>query len=88
MWQTHGFIVDRNLDKLGKMLQEKGVKCIITNLQDSENICAKALEEDAVFITSNLKLFNRKNSMNRCCVHFKDNSYKQFMALKSFFSFE
>jgi len=78
------------MHKLGRMLQEKGIDCLIHNVDDSENICSKALETDRIFVTSNLKLFNRKSVLNRVCVHFKDNNkpYKQFMALKSFFSFE
>ena len=88
MWQTNGFMVDRNLSKLGQILQEKGIDCAITQLNDSEQICSKALEQDRIFITSNLKLFNRKSVMNRCCVHYKDNPHKQFIALKSFFSFD
>ena len=89
MWQTHGFIVDKNLTKLARMLQERGIDCEIPHdTQDSEKICSRALEKDRIFITSNLKLFNRKSVMNRCCVHYKDNPHKQFMALKSFFSSE
>lgn len=76
MWQTHGFIVDKNLVALGHMLQDKGIDCLVTNLKDSEVICSKALEQDRVFVTCNLKLFNKKSVMNRCCVHFKDNPYK------------
>lgn len=29
MWQSHGFIVDRKLNKLGKMLQDLGADCLI-----------------------------------------------------------
>lgn len=72
MWQTHGFIVDRNLQKLCKILQDNKIDCIQIDSQDSEYICNKAMEKDRVFITSNLKLFNRKSVMNRCCVHYKD----------------
>jgi len=91
MWQDKGFIVDRNLSRLAKMLQEKGVDCMIPDQsysQDSEQICSKALETDRIFITSNLKLFNKKSVMHRCCVHYKDNAQRQFLALKSFFSFD
>jgi uncharacterized protein with PIN domain len=88
MWKTHGFIVDKNLHKLAKILQEKGIDCIIPDSNDSEVICSKALEKDRIFITSNLKLFNKKSVMSRCCVHYRDNPYKQYQALKSFFSFE
>lgn len=76
MWQTHGFIVDKNLNKLARMLQEKNIDCVIPDTTDSEKICSKALEQDRIFITSNLKLFTRKNAMNRCCVHFKDSPHK------------
>jgi uncharacterized protein with PIN domain len=74
MWQSHGFIVDKNLEKLGEFLKAKNIDCLITDLKDSEQICSKALETNRVFITSNLKLFNKKSVMNRCCVHFKDNA--------------
>jgi uncharacterized protein with PIN domain len=73
MWKSNGFIVDRNLKKLGYLLREIGVDCSIPDLNDSEQICSKALEQDRIFVTSNLKLFNRKSVMNRCCVHYKDN---------------
>lgn len=88
MWQTHGFVVDKNLNKLARMLQEKSIDCVIPDTTDSEKICSLALEKNRILITSNLKLFNRKNAMNRCCVHYKDSPQKQFMALKSFFSFD
>ena len=88
MWLSHGFIVDRNLDKLGRILQEKKIDCVIPDSHlDSDQICSKAMELDRVFVTSNLKLFNRKNVMNRVCVHYKDSPYKQYQALQSFFSF-
>lgn len=29
MWQTNGFIVDKNLSKLGRMLLDKNIDCII-----------------------------------------------------------
>ena len=87
MWQTNGFIVDRNLNRLGMFLKEKGIDCIIPDCNDSEQICSRALEKDRIFLTSNLKLFNRKSVLNRCCVHYKDNPAKQYLALKSFFSF-
>jgi len=88
MWKTNGFVVDRNLHKLCRMLKDKGINCIQLDLSDSEQICSKAMEMDRIFITSNQKLFNRKSVMNRVCVHFRDNPYKQFLALKSFFSFD
>lgn len=70
------------------MMQAKNIDCIIHDSQDSEKICSFALEKDRIFVTSNLKLFNKKSVMNRCCVHYKDNPYKQYIALKSFFSFD
>lgn len=76
MWETHGFIVDTKLSKLGRLLKENNVDCLIPDTNDSEKICSMALEKDRIFITSNLKLFNKKNSMNRCCVHYKDNPHK------------
>ena len=29
MWRQHGFIVDKNLFKLGRLLQDKGIDCMI-----------------------------------------------------------
>ena len=97
MWQDKGFIVDRNLSRLAKMLQEKGVDCMIPDQsysQDSEQICSKALETDRIFITSNLKLFNKKSVRavravrdaslflaRCCCVHYKDNAQLYFFIL-------
>ena len=88
MWETHGFICDTNVTKLGEVLKEKGINCITGASTDSEQICSIALENDYILITSNLKLFNRKSVLNRVCVHYKDNVQKQMMALKGFFSFE
>ena len=73
MWQTNGFMVDRNLHKLGILLKDKGIDCIIPDSNDSEQICNKCLEKDRIFLTSNLKLFNRKAVIWKCCVHYKDN---------------
>ena len=81
-------MVDKNLTKLAKMLQEKNIDCMIPDAQDSEVICSRALEQDRIFITSNLNLFNKKTVMNICCVHWKDSPPKQFQALRSFFSFD
>lgn len=86
-----GFIVDKNLFKLGKLLNERKIDCMIPDQQqskDSELICAKAIEMDRIFITSNLKLFNKKNVLKRCCVHYKDNPFRQLDALSGYFGFE
>lgn len=53
MWKSHGFIVDRNLHKLCKMMKDKGIDCVKLDNTDSEFICSKALEMDRIFITSN-----------------------------------
>ena len=44
MWKSHGFIVDKNLTKLAKMLQQNGINCFVPPTSDSEKICAMALE--------------------------------------------
>jgi len=51
MWETNGFIVDKDLHNLGMMLKNKGVDCMITEIQDSEKICSMALETDRIFVT-------------------------------------
>ena len=52
MWESHGFIVDKNLQRLGEMLIEKGVKCYVFQ-GNSDEICNLALEKELVLITSN-----------------------------------
>jgi hypothetical protein len=84
-----GFMVDKNLSKLAKKLQEKGIDCVDpTDTQDSEKICGRAIAENRIFITSNLRLFNKKGAMPRCCVHYKDSPEWQYRALNDFFGFE
>ena len=39
MW-INGFIVDKNLHRLGMMLKDKGVDVVIPESEDSEVICS------------------------------------------------
>jgi hypothetical protein len=71
MWKQHGFIVDKHLLKVGKMLQNRGINCVVLDTPDSDKICEVAVRENRIFVTSNLKLFNKKTSMPRCCLHYK-----------------
>ena len=74
MWKTHGFIVDKHLAKVGYMLRDNGCDVkIMPKDTDSEIVCAEAVKDNRIFVTSNLKLFNKKLSMLRCCLHYKAN---------------
>lgn len=88
-WKTmNGFIVDKNLSKLARKLQDGGIDCVDpTDTADSEKICGRAIADNRIFITSNLKLFNKKGVMSRCCVHYKDSPEWQYKALNEFFGF-
>ena len=69
--------MDKNLVKVGRMMQSKGIDCKIYDGMDSDQICEKAIKENRVFVTSNLKLFNKKVSMPRCCIHFKASPFSK-----------
>lgn len=76
--KSQGFIIDKNLFKVGKMLQEKKVDCKIPEKDvDSEQICAIAVKENRIFITSNLRLFNKKLSLPRCCIAYKTSPFSK-----------
>lgn len=49
--------------KLGKLLQDKGIDCKIVETTDLEAVCAQAIEESRVYLTSNMKMFKKKISM-------------------------
>lgn len=94
--KTMGFIVDKNLFKVAKMLQDKVYCKIPDSSLDSEAICQLAVKENRIFITTNLKLFNKKLTIPRCCVAFKaspfsktalfNDSVDQYKAIATFFS--
>lgn len=71
MWRTNGFMLDKNLNKLQKLMKEKGIDAKTINTKESDQICAAAIQENRIFITSNLKLFNKKLQMPRCCLFYK-----------------
>ena len=74
MWKTNGFIVDKSLPKLGRILTQHGIDCrIIENVSDSNLIMLEAIKENRIFVTSNLKLLHKKIAMLRCCVHYRAN---------------
>jgi uncharacterized protein with PIN domain len=64
-------MMDKNLNKVTKLLQEKGVDCKTVYAAESEQICAAAIQENRIFVTSNMKLFNKKIAMPRVCLFYK-----------------
>ncbi len=71
--KSQGFIVDRYLSKVGNKLKQKGVDCKIVDTDDGNVVCNQAVRENRVFLTSNLKQFNKKISLPRGCLHYKAN---------------
>lgn len=48
------------------------------DVKDSNAICTQAVKENRIFVTSNLKVFNSKLQVPRCCVHFKASPESKF----------
>ncbi len=74
--------MDKNLFKVAKMLQEKKVDCkIMDSSFDSEAICAQAVKDNRILITSNLKLFNKKVALPRVCIAYKASPFSKIIIL-------
>lgn len=69
--KSQGFLVDKHLFKVGRLMQEKGIDVNVSEDLESEQLCALAIKENRIFVTSNLKMFNKKISIPRCCLNFK-----------------
>jgi uncharacterized protein with PIN domain len=82
--KSQGFIVDKGLFKVGRMLQEKKIDCKILDHVDSEAICAQAIKDNRIFITTNLKLFNKKVQLPRCCLAYKSSPFSKFLLSRYF----
>jgi hypothetical protein len=53
-------------------LNSKGIDCkIIEDEKDSNKIMDIAIKENRIFVTSNMKVFNIKVPMYKCCVHYR-----------------
>jgi uncharacterized protein with PIN domain len=76
--KTKGFIVDKNLSKVGRMISDRGYDCKVVDNADLEKVCEMAIREDRVFLTSNLKIFNKKVQMPRGCLHYKANPFSKY----------
>jgi len=68
--KQRGFIVNQYLSKVAKMIQEKGYDCLVVDT-DGESIAHLAVQENRVMLTDNLKLFNKKITIPRGCLHYK-----------------
>jgi uncharacterized protein with PIN domain len=82
---TRGMVVDSNLAKLGKMLQQKGVDCKILTAAESGIASQIAHKENRVYITSNLRVFNQSGTVPRGCVHFKATPYSKLVNDNKFY---
>ncbi len=64
-------------------MQEKQIDCKIMDADcDSEIICAQAVKENRIFITTNLKLFNKKVQIPRCCIAYKASPFSKYLLTK------
>lgn len=54
--KSQGFIVDKYLSKVARMIQEKGYDCKIVDAP-KETIVKTAIEENRVYLTTDKKFF-------------------------------
>lgn len=80
--KLNGFIVNQYLSKVARMIQDKGYDCMIVDT-DGESIAHLAVQENRVMLTDNLKLFNKKITIPRGCLHFKAKPLCKFSTLKA-----
>jgi uncharacterized protein with PIN domain len=71
-------VVDKSLAKVGKMLRENGITCVIVDSDDKYAACAQAIKENKIFLTNNLKAFNKKLSVPAGCLHYKASPFRKF----------
>ena len=69
--KTQGFVVDKYLSKVAKLISNKGYDCKILDRAEPEEVVACAVKENRVFLTSNMKFFNKKVTIPRGCLHYK-----------------
>jgi uncharacterized protein with PIN domain len=69
--KARGFVVDSNLAKVGKMIQQRGVDVKILASSDAVQTCYVAFKENRVFLTTFLNVFNKKGGVPRGCLHYK-----------------
>ena len=72
-----GFIMDKYLSKVGKMLQQKGIDSKIIDSDDANLISSQAVKEGRVYLTNNIKQFNKKVSISCGCLHFKASPFSK-----------
>lgn len=80
------------------MLWNRGLDVKVIDSNDGDYVCAQAVKENRIFLTSNLKLFNKKVSVPRGCLHYKappkckfqipiiESDIDQFKALAAYFN--
>jgi uncharacterized protein with PIN domain len=74
MWKTHGFIVDQNLSKVANLLKENNVDCkVLEDSADTNQISFIAAQENRIFITNNLKVYEKKQGQPRGCLFARSN---------------
>ena len=80
--KARGFVVDSNLAKVGKMIQQRGLDVKILQSSDAEQACYIAVKENRVFLTTFLNVFNKKVGVPRGCLHFKSPPYGKLLYCK------
>ena len=63
--KTNGFIMDKYLSKVGKMLQQKGINCKIVDLE-ADAVIAIAIKEKRVYRKYEIKIRVRKYFKLKC----------------------
>lgn len=69
--KANGFIMDKYLSKVGNMLTQKGLNAVVVDTEDAAIVSAQAVKENRVYLTNNIKHFNKKVSMPCGCLHYR-----------------
>ena len=75
--KANGFIMDKYLSKVGKMLEQKGYNALVLDTEDAAIVSSQAVKENRVYLTNNIKHFNKKVSMPCGCLHFRASPFSK-----------
>ncbi|TNV82624.1 hypothetical protein FGO68_gene7441 [Halteria grandinella] len=86
--KSQGFIVDKYLITIGKLLIEKGHDCLIIESEDHSIMIAQALKDNRVVLTNSLKM-QKKLEPHPCgFLNFKAPRFSQFKELCEYFGID
>lgn len=68
--KANGFIVDKYLSKIAQTINSKGYDCKVIDAEP-EALCALAVKENRIFLSTNSKFFKKKVTIPRGLLHHK-----------------